>query len=330
MEDAVSHEKLLGKYIKEDKKELAVKLLFDSIANQAQANHFSTADALREKLFEVDSLAVAEIVKSAEIIEAAKIAAIDQVHRRAWSPLYDQLTKEETVALYFGMQTASYETGQVIFRQGEINSNLYFINSGQMKIFYHKDKHGILLKTLGPGDLAGEDSFFTHSTCTTSMMAHSPVELNFLQKKVLQKWRNDVPNLANKLQDYCSRLEPVKELLQKKEIERRSHRRYVLSGTAIIRIVDRPAMKIFKGDLCDISTSGISIIMNTSAKSAESLLGCRLNLKFTLSGTFPEIRIDQNGRILGVHDQIFNEYLINVKWDIPLEDGIFDRIKLTG
>jgi CRP-like cAMP-binding protein len=330
MEDPVSQEKLLEKYIKENKKELAVKLLFDLIAKHAQANHFSKADALQEKLFEVDSMALNEIVKSAEIIETAKIAAMDQVHRHAWSPLYDKLTKEETIALYYGMKIAGYETEQIIFRQGEMNSNLYFINAGEIKMFYHKDQHSILLKSLGPGDIVGEDTFFTNSTCTTSIMAHSAVKLNFLEKTVLQKWRTEAPNLANQLQDYCAQLEPIKNLLQKKELERRAHRRYALSGDAAIRIMDRPGMKVFNGDFSDISTSGISFIMNTSPKSAELLLGCRLNLKFTLPEAFPEIRIDQDGRIVGVHGQMYNEYLINVKWDEPLDNGIIERIKLMG
>ncbi len=330
MEDAVSQEKLLEKYIKQNEKELAVKLLFDLIAKHAQANHFSKADALREKLFEVDSLALNEIVKSAEIIESAKIAAIDPVHRQAWSDLYDKLTKEETTALYYGMQKASYETEQIIFRQGQMNSKLFFINAGALKMFYHKDKHGILLKTLGPGDIAGEDTFFANSTCTTSMMAHSAVNLNFLEKTVLQKWRTEAPNLANQLQDYCLQRELIKDLLQKKELERRAHRRYALSANAAIRIVDRPAMKVFKGDLSDISASGISFIMNTSPKSAELLLGCRLNLKFVLPEGFPETRIDQNGCIVGIHGRMFNEYLVNVKWDEPLDSGILDRIKLKA
>jgi len=330
MEDIVSQEKLLENYLKENKKELAVKLLFDLIAKHAQENHFSKADALREKLFVVDSMALNEIVKSAEIIETAKIAAIDQVHRHTWFHLYDKLTKEETIALYYGTKTASYETEQIIFRQGEMNSNLYFINAGEIKMFYHKDKHGILLKTLGPGDVAGEDTFFTNSTCTTSIMAHSAVKLNFLEKTVLQKWRAEAPDLANKLQDYCAQLVAIKDLLQKQELERRAHRRYALSGNAAIGIMDRPGMKVFKGDLSDISTSGISFIMNTSAQSAELLLGCRLNLKFTLPEAFPEIRIEQDGRVVGVHGQMFNEYLINVKWDEPLDNGIVERIELMG
>lgn len=330
MEEPDPQEKLLEKYIQENQKERAVKLVFDLIAKHAQANHFAKAEAFREKLFEVDSMALDEIVKSGEIIETAKIAAIDPDHKQAWSHLYDQLTKEETVALYYGMQKAIYEAEQIIFRQGELNSNLYFINAGETKMFYHKDKHSVLLKSLGPGDIAGEDTFFSNSICTTSLMAHSAVKVNFLEKAVLQKWRAEAPHLANQLQDYCLQLEPIKDLLQKKELERRAHSRYALSGNAIIRILDRPAMKVFKSDLSDISTSGISIIMNTSSKGAELLLGCRLNLKFALPETFPEIRIDQNGCIVGVHSRLFNEYLVNVKWDGPLDDGIIDRIQLGG
>jgi CRP-like cAMP-binding protein len=329
MEDAVSQERLLEKYIKENKKEPAVKLLFDLIAKHARANHFSKADALREKLFEVDSMALPEIVKSAEIIEIAKMAAIDPDHRQAWSHLYDKLTKEEMIALYYATKSASYETGQSIIRQGEMNSNLYFINSGQIKMFYHKDKHGIFLKTLGPGDIAGDDTFFTNSTCTTSIVAHSAVKLNYLGKTALQNWRTEAPNLANKLRDYCAQREPIKDLLQKKELERRAYRRYALSGNAVIRIMDRPGKKVFKGDLSDISASGISFVMNTSPKSAELLLGCRLNIKFTRPEGSPEIRIDQDGRIVGVHSQMFNEYLANVKWEEPLDNGIIERIKLT-
>ena len=197
-------------------------------------------------------------------------------------------------------------------------------------MFYHKDKHAILLKTLGPGDPVGEDTFFTNSICTTSSMAHSTVKLNFIAKTVLQKWRASAPNLANKRQDYCSGLESIKDLLQKNELERRTHPRYAIAGSATIRILDQQGSKAFKGDLSDISASGVSFIMNTSPSAAESLLGCRLAFKCTLRGSFPEINIDQEGRIVGVHAQLFNEYFINVKWEQPLEDGLIDRLKAYG
>jgi hypothetical protein len=147
MEDLSEKEKLVDQHIKENNKDLAVKLLYDLIVKNAEEKNFSRAEALREKLFEVDSLAINEIVKSAEVIEAEKMGTIDPDHLDMWSPLYDTLTKEEKIALYFGMKDATYEAEHIIFRQGELNSNLYFIVSGQLSMFYHKEKHGILERT---------------------------------------------------------------------------------------------------------------------------------------------------------------------------------------
>ena len=330
MEDFSSQEKLVDTYVKENKKKQAVELLFDLIVRCAQTHDFTKAESLRERLFDVDSMALDEIVKSAEIIENAKMSAMDEAHLETWSHLYKHLTKEESIALYYGMRAAVYEPEQIIFRQGELNPNLYFIDAGRVKLFYHKDKHAILLKTLGPGDLAGEDTFFTNSICTTSSMANSTVKLNFIDKTVLGTWKANTPNLVNRLQDYCTGLEPIKDLLQKKELERRTHPRYAIAGSAIIQILDPQGSKAFKGDLCDISASGVSFIMNTSPTAAESLLGCRLTLKCTLRGSFSEININQEGCIVGVHAQLFNEYFINVKWEQPLEDGLIDKIKAYG
>ena len=62
MEEFSSQEKLIETYIKENKKEQAVELLFDLIARYAEAQHFGKAELLRERLFEVDSMALDEIV----------------------------------------------------------------------------------------------------------------------------------------------------------------------------------------------------------------------------------------------------------------------------
>lgn len=330
MTEAGAKEELLETYIKENKKDLAIDLLFELITQHAKAKDFSKAEALREKLFEVDAMALNAIVKTGEIIETEKIAAVDPVHRHTWARLYKELTKEESIALYYDMKTATYEAQQIVCRQGEMNSNLYFIHSGHLNMFYHKGNQGILLKALGPGDIAGEDTFFTQSTCTTSLMAHSRVKLNYLEKSVLQKWQSDAPNLMNKLQDYCLKLESVKDLLQKKELERRAHKRYAISGAAAIQISDTPEGKVHKGELSDISASGISFIMNTSPQSSEMLLGCQLNVKFLLPWVSGDTRIGQSGSVVGVHRQLFNEYLINVKWDQPLSADIVAKIKSSS
>ena len=326
MQDPIDQEKLLEKYLAENNNPAAVEVLFELIVKHAEAKNFEKAEQLHEKLYEVDPLALDRIVKSAEIIETAKIAAMDPVHRDIWSHLYQRLSKEEQIALYYGMKKGSYAAEQIVFRQGDLNSNLYFINAGRLKVFYHKDKHGILLKTIGPGDIAGEDAFFSNSICTTSMMTDSPVQLNFLEKTVLQKWQDEALALAGKLQNYCAGMESINDLLQKKELERRAHRRYAISGNAIVQIVAKPANKVFKVDLSDISASGVSFVMNASSKAADLLLGRHLNLKLAFDQAFAQLRIDRSGKIVGLHHQMFNEYLINVKFEEPLDNDTMERI----
>ena len=71
--DELSHqEELIDQYVKENNKEAAVKLLFDLIVSYAKKKNFEKAETLREKLFEVDSMALNEIIKSGDIIEEEK------------------------------------------------------------------------------------------------------------------------------------------------------------------------------------------------------------------------------------------------------------------
>jgi hypothetical protein len=158
-------------------------------------------------------------------------------------------------------------------------------------------------------------------------VTHSRVKLKFLEKSVLQKWQTDAANLNNKIRDYCLRLVPLKDLLQKKQLERRTHNRYAISGDAVVRITESTEDRSFKAELSDISSSGVSFVINTSTQSAELLLGCQLSLGFRLPKVSNELRIDQNGTIVGVHSQLFNEYLINVKWEQPLPENIMATIK---
>ena len=330
MADPGDQENLLEKYIKENKKESAVELLFDMITQSAKARDFDKAEALRERMFEVDSMALTAIVESAEIIEAEKMAAIDPIHFKTWSDFYKKLTKEEAIALYYEMKAATVEAEEIIFHQGETNSNLYFVNTGRLNMVYRKGDHGILLKSLGPGDIAGVDTFFTRSICTTSLIAHSRVRLNLLEKSILQRLHADAPNLNNKLRDYCLKLEPIKDQIQKRQLERRAYHRFAVSGDATVQITGTPEGKVFKGDLSDISASGVSFVMNTSPQSAELLLGSHLSLIFLLPQVSADFRIEQSGIIVGVHRQLFNEYLINLKWDKSLPENVLASIKSAG
>ena len=88
MDDLSEHEKLIEQYLSEDNQEAAVQLLSELIIKLAKNRNFEQAEAMRDRLFEVDSMAVNEIVKTGEIIETEKNNAIDKAHLDTWSEFY--------------------------------------------------------------------------------------------------------------------------------------------------------------------------------------------------------------------------------------------------
>ena len=65
---------------------------------------------MRSRIFEIDSMALGEIVRSGEIIEEEKSQSIDADHRKIWAKLYDSLSIEEANTLYFAFTKAIYES----------------------------------------------------------------------------------------------------------------------------------------------------------------------------------------------------------------------------
>ena len=160
MGDPAEHEKLIEQYLKDNNTTAAVQLLVKLIEKSAKEKQFDQAESLRERLFEVDAMALNEIVKTGEIIEAEKNSAIDKNHLNTWADLYAKLTVEETNALFYGMKLARHPANHMVFKQGEMRSRLYLVDKGRLKMFYRQGDKAILLKILEPGDLFGEDAFF--------------------------------------------------------------------------------------------------------------------------------------------------------------------------
>jgi CRP-like cAMP-binding protein len=327
--DLSQKEKLVDQYVKQDNKEGAVKLLFDLIVTYAKKKDFPKAEMLREKLYEVDSMALNEIVRSGEIIEEEKSESIDRDHLVIWSNLYDTLSEEQANALYYAMKEATYDIDETIFKQGERNSNLYFINQGQLKLVYRDEERDVLLKTLGTGHIAGEDTFFFESVCTTSMITLSRVKLNFLEKDTLLKWRDEFPGLEPRLQEYCLKFKRVRDLLKAKNLDRRNQKRVRLSGKGMIQLLGafgKPLGRAFKGELSDISIGGLSFTIRiTKKENARLLLGRKMNIKFVIPLGTSKQKIDKNGTVIGVRSHPFDDYSIHIKFDELLDKKILLR-----
>jgi CRP-like cAMP-binding protein len=319
----------VDQFVADHKKEAAVNLLFDLIVKSAKKKDFEQAQALRQKLFDVDSMALDAIIKSAEIIEAEKKASIDQSHLSTWRELYDLLNPDEANEFYYAMHAADIEPDKMIFKQAELNTRLYFIDQGQLQMFYEQAGKRILLKDLAAGHFAGEDTFFSDAYCTTSLVTTSRARLHHLEKNALLRLKDKVPGFEPKLQAFCKSEAGVDVLLQRRGLERRMEGRLSVSGQALIHVLSetgQPEGNPFKGDLLDISASGLACMVKFAPKSANRLLGRKLNISLI----FPQVDFDPKirriGKVLALTSFPFCEYIIHVDFVKGLNQRTVDHL----
>ncbi|MFH1980770.1 MAG: cyclic nucleotide-binding domain-containing protein [Pseudomonadota bacterium] len=323
--DNDTREKEVDALVAAGKTEAAVKLLFELIVAQAKLKNFARAEALRDKLMAVDDMALMEIVKAAEIIEEEKSAALDGGHAELWKNLYDILSSEEVNALFYGMETVDFATDAVILKQDQINDRLFFINKGKVKAIYRAEENESLLRTYEKGEVIGLDSFFDIKVCTTSLVAETPVTAMVLTRSTLAVWKETQPALEPKLVNYFLKYVKEYDLLKKAGLNRRRSDRIKIDGKLLIQIVDAkntPIGKPFKGDLSDLSASGLSFFIKTSkTETARMLLGRRFRMAFAIPGGDAPIKINQTGTVLSVNYLLHTDYSVHVRFIEQLKDS---------
>jgi CRP-like cAMP-binding protein len=324
--------RLVDQHVEKNETDAATKLMFDMIVEYSNKKDFEKADNLRDRLMEVNPMALTEIVKAGEIIDEAKSASIDQAHLETWAALYKTLTQEETTTLFFAMKPAAFDAKHYIFRQGERDSKLYFIGKGQLHLVFNQGEEEILIKELNPGDVMGEETFFNLTTCTSSAVTVSEVELYFLEKDILAKWEKRALGIESKIHDYCLKLPKISKLLKEKGLERRSHKRVEVTTKGTVQPLDAsdsPAGQSVMGTLADISQGGLSFYIKIPKENIHKMfIEQRLNMKFTLMTEGAQHKIDQNGSVVSAISH-FYEYSIHVRLDKILDEGLIEGIQTS-
>ena len=320
-------EQLVETYISQNNQEAAAELLFELIVKHARAKNFGKAESLRDRLYEAAPMALSQIVKSGEIIEEEKNQSIDQNHLNAWQDLYSRLEPGETSELYYSMKPCRFKTGQTIFKQGDLNTNLYFLQNGLLYLARYdpKNQEEKTLTELKPGDVANVEPFFSFTVCTTSLIANRESELTYLEKYILEKWKDTFPGLEPKLNSFChSQKNLVSDLVKKTGSGLRAYERFIVSLRAIVQLLDdagKPVQKPFKITLFDISAGGFSFGLKINKKEqAAHYLGHHLFMQMTYPSAGTQKKIGQKGRIVAVHLQPFGESSIHVRYQTPLDE----------
>ncbi|MFW6081129.1 MAG: cyclic nucleotide-binding domain-containing protein [Desulfosalsimonas sp.] len=312
---------------RENRTQEALGAFYKLIVAHAGNRNFEKAEALRDRLYDVDPLAITEIVRASDIIEAEKAEARDESHLETWSGLYEALSNREANALYYSMKSADFDAGEVISAQGEVCTRLYFINRGEAKAVFKKDNDEEYLMTLRSGDIFGSEPFFSSTVCTVSVIALTGVKTVFLGKEVLENWKADAPVLEARLFEFCTERDRIAAALKKAGVERRKYTRIPVYGRLLFQVLygkHKDPGKENKSELVDISAGGVAFMLKTPRpENASSLLGHRLRVRFELEsddGTFESL--DRHGWVTAVKDQGFDDYSIHLQFDEPLADSV--------
>jgi CRP-like cAMP-binding protein len=326
MTNLQEQEALIEDHISKGDVDEAVKLLYDLSIYFAKAKDFKKAEELRDKLIQVNSMALTEIIKSAEIIEAEKTASVDKKHQQIWLDLYETLTPEEGNDLYYSLEKVELDPDQTILQQGRLNSKLFFVDQGTLKVVFSQEDQLSFVKDIMPSETAGDDTFFSISLCTTSTITTSGVQIKYLTRAKFDIIAEKFPGFADKLESFCRKITPnsISEILKQKEVERRQHQRHNITGKIITQLLHSDGKLLsspFAGSIDDLSRGGLSYSIKCSKQStARMLLGRPAQLQMEVQLGQTSTTIMTKGQIVCAKGILFNDYSIHVKFSKLLTD----------
>ena len=305
------------------------KHLIKIITAFAEKRKFAEAEYLRKWLIEIDQTALKVIIRSAEVIEDAKAATINDYHFEIWKSLTRLLTREEFSALYHALIIKNYPSGKNIIRQGTYFPALLFINQGRIQLSTLSDGKKVLLKTAIAGEVIGGSTFFEPSSWTFDLISEG-VELAVLSYKKQQHLHKEYPALVSKLFDFCATFAEPDTILRTARKGRRSYFRSRIDGRTALVLLDKTGVSTgtgIKGDLFDISKGGISCLIRTSQKhNAVKLFGRKIRATLPAGRGLPPL--NKNGVIVAVKGQraAGNEYSLHVEFEKELDDFAMKEI----
>jgi CRP-like cAMP-binding protein len=315
----------LALLVQDGKTEEAVALLLKMITHQAKAKRFDEAEALRQRLMAIDEMALAAIIRAAEIIETEKEMALDKGHLETWAPLYGPLTPEETNALFFALTELSCKAGQVVIRQGQAANRLLLPESGHFKLFYRCGDRYRLIQTVEPGIPVGQESVLKKTVYTTFLAAKTDGRIRTLPVGAIDEWNTEMPGLRAKMHSYCETTHRIPQRLARNGMDRRSGKRLPCTELATVQMLDgkgQPVGKPFKGELNDISSEGISFSIKATQKAAHAMWNRTLQLSFSLTQAGKPMPVTCRAKAVAIEDEHFGTFGTHCRLDRPIPDSL--------
>ncbi|TYT74824.1 cyclic nucleotide-binding domain-containing protein [Desulfobotulus mexicanus] len=311
---------VLESLIAEGRKRDAMHLLCAMVGEAARQRDFVRAEALRKQMLQLDDMAIALIVEAGECIEQEKNQIIDGRHRENWKDLYSSFTPGERSAFFFACDPLPFSSGYFLFRQGEKSRNLFFVDEGCLHlIFLSGERHAKILGRVGPGEFAGEDTFFGNSLfCTASLVGLKGGVCRKLSLEALGRLEDDFPGFIKRIQAYCIHAGTTGQKLSARGVNRRAYVRIPDSGIIVFQLLcmeGRAENVLLKGLMSDISAGGLSFYVSASNdRAVRSLLGREIGMKLILQLQEGRHPVVCKGTVVGILPCQNLEYSVHVKF----------------
>ncbi|MFT5698107.1 MAG: hypothetical protein ACI8ZB_000961 [Desulforhopalus sp.] len=326
-------EQQIQRYVKKGEQKEASGLIYDQAVVALSRKDYTVAEMLRDRLLEVNPLALSDVIQLGEMIEEHKSNSITSHHIEIWSELYEEMTSEEFSTLYYALRQENYNKGDVIVKSGETDSNLYFVNSGYISLNCTSGGKEVFLKRMQPSDILGAEQFFSASVWTVSLKALTAVQLHVLDQA---KWADVIvaePDMEDKLQRYCEKYKKIAELLKMSGDERREYPRHpvcLITKNMLLDPYGKKGKRSFNCELIDISKTGLAFTIRIANKdSAKLLLGRQIITTISVDG---KEMSPCSGVIVGVkiHDPDMFEFSVHVKLSKKIDDTSLRKIVETS
>ncbi|MDY0390652.1 MAG: HEAT repeat domain-containing protein, partial [Desulfobulbus oligotrophicus] len=313
----------------EGKRESAIQQLVDLISATAQAGDFKTAERLRERIYEIDGMALGPIIRTGELIEQAKMGTIKEEDKEIWATLRKHLTAQEFQTIYHELNEQQYKPEDTIVSQGDKNDALFFITQGSVKVSHRVGTRELFITTLNRGEMVGEN-FFTPSVWTATLTSLTPSRVHVLPQAALAAWQEQFPGLRGKLHTYYLANNTIRTTLEKKGLERRTDHRYSLSRKIQVQPInnlEKPIGRGFRAETIDISLGGLAFLIRISRQeNARLLLGRKMQIVLPVGGKIQFMHL--KGLVIGIQpfQVLENDFSVHFKFDQPLASQALQNI----
>lgn len=322
--------------LRDNRKTEATAYILKAITACARNRQFAEAERLREWLIDIDSMAVGEIIRAAEVIEEEKKASISKEHLRIWQKLIQVIAAEAFSALFHACTVRKYAYGAPIVTQGVFDSTLFLVNRGKVQLHALCQGKNAPLKVVGPGEIFGSETFFEISVWTLGALSLD-AELLLLPQTAFQKIKESYPALEARLPAFCRQLHAPPAQFDRVHKSRRRYERRTAAGRsrAAITLLDDQGKDTgmgAKGDLLDISRGGASLSFHSSQKkNAEALLGktIRVAIYCGSNNKTPITRICSVRAVRG-YDPIGNLYTLHLDFETQLTAAELQQVVTLG